>query len=605
MINSTNHEGDEPQVDESSDNGAQLTGTQPFLGRRGLDIAAALGCSLVAFFGAVISIGARPANLGVSWGGDDALPAYAAAKAMLDNGWWTPNPDLGYPYVQDTSSFPTPDWLAFLIIKIFTMLTDNPFSAVNLYFLVGFPATALAGYLLFRYVRISIPVAAILATSFALLPWHFGRFVHVFLANYSFVLIGLLAIAIILRGSLDRPLKTPGTKIALATALTAAVIAGLGGTYMAFFTTIVGGVGLLGQILAGRGIRSSIRSILVLCVVPVTLGLAIIATGVSSVYRVTTPITRGVYESEMYGGQIYSLFRIAPGSLGANLIPEKLRTLTNHAVTGFEGNALNNFVSFAAIIVTAILLLTALASTDVFSRAKTLIEQTRPWLLLFSIALAFFVSTGLGSVFAATISPSIRAWGRLAVVVVAIAMVILGIALTIWQRSRKAHSLFVVVLIGLGVITVLDPIAGQRPLDTAAGRIQQQVMTPYVERAEQVLAPDCPVLEVPITLYPEAPAKERAADYSGLIPYLYSTQLRWSYGALKFTDEGKWLKHNLDKPPAEQVELARQAGFCALQLDMYAFPEAQEADIKATYQSILGPPISTSSNNRWVMFNLN
>ncbi len=526
---------------------------------------------------------------------------------MIEHGWWTPNPDLGYPFVQDSSSFPALDFIALVAVKLLTLLTHNPFISINLYYLIGFPATALAGYLLFRVARVSTWIAAILGTSIALLPWHFERFQHIFLANYSFLLIGLAVIAVVTRGAVDRPWVKPRTKWAFYGSVLAAAIVGLGGSYYAVFTALVGGLALVGQFIAGRRIRDSVRSAVVLLIVPVLLGITVLATKIGAIYAVTDPPTRAPYESELYGGKLYTLFRIAPDSIGADLIPQDLRTLAPYGEpgNGFEGNAFNNAIGLAAVVITCLLLAVALAgSAHEYKRGQSLVELTKRWLFLFVIATGLFVASGFGSVITATLSPLIRAWGRLSVMVIAIALVVLGLVMTAWLISRRARPALYALLAVMTVLTLADPVVNSHHVDTSFGSSLKRNVAPYVATAESRLPSGCPVLELPISLYPEVPPTYRSLDYSGLIPNLYSTDLRWSYGAVKTTDEGQWVKKNLDKPPAEQIALAKKAGFCALQLDMFGYPVADVAGVKATYEKLLGPPISVSNDKRWVMFRL-
>lgn len=575
--------------------------------RRQHDLLAALLCMLVSTAAAVYSTGARPSNLGLIWGRGDATVSYAAAKSIIENGWWTPNPDLGYPFVQDGTSFPAPDFLALWAIKAIGAVTQDPFSAINIYFMLGFPLVAVSGYALLRYAGTGVWIATLLATSLALIPWHFERFAHLFLANYSFLLVGLLVVAVAMKRSLDGPWSETTTKLLVVGASLMAVCVGLGGTYAAAFITLIGGIALAGQFLAGRPIRSSLRSVAALLLVPITLGVALFVVQLSAIYKVTVPISRGAFESELYGGKFYTLFRIAPDSIASGFIPRPLRELAPYGQPGggWEGDAFNNLVTFSAIVVTCLLVLVTLAGTSPkYTRGQSLLERVQPWLLLFVISSALFVATGVGSVIAGALSPQIRSWGRLSIVVIAIALVVLGIALTLWWKSQRGRVALTVLLIGMACVTLADPIVNPHRADVVQGESLEETLQPYVNRAEQQLAANCPVLELPISMYPEEFPIERSADSSELLPYLYSTDLRWSYGGVKTTEEGRWAKKNLEKPPAEQVALAKNAGFCALQLDMFGYPVAAEHEVRATYTKLLGNPISVSSDKRWMMFRL-
>ncbi len=571
------------------------------------DLTALATSAFITLACAVLATNARPSNLGVAWGKGDAIYGYSIAKAMIENGWWTPNPDLGYPYIQDQSSFPTPDFVALGTIKVLSILTGDPFSSINLYYLLGFPLAALAAFVLFRVAGVSTWISAVLSIALALIPWHFERFPHTFLSNYAFALIGLALIALVLREAPDQDRALSRTKWIFFGSIVAAVLVGLGGPYYAAFTIFVGFAAILGQFLAGRRPSDSVRSILIMLTLVITLGFAIVISQLNSLYRVTDPITRQPFESELYGGRLYTFFRIANGSLGAEFIPKPLRDLASRGVSGsaWEGDAFNSIITLAAFGLTCTLLITFLAGgASERLRGRVLFDNIRTWLLLFIITSGIFVSAGAGSVFASSISPTIRAWGRASIMITAITMVVLGISLTyLWGRA-KFRKLLVVVVTALGVLAIVDPVASANRIDIAFGKSLEGNVEPYVAAAEAALKPGCPVLELPISLFPEVPPTERSLDYSGLIPYLYSSELRWSYGAVKTSEEGRWVYDHLKKPPAEQIELAKEAGFCALQLDMFGYPVDKETQVKETYTDLLGAPIAISSDRRWVMFDL-
>lgn len=570
------------------------------------DILAAFACSMIALVSAIWSTGARPANLGLLWHRDDLIPYYAAAKGMIENGWWTPNPDLGFPYVQDTSAFPTPDFIAFAAIKLATVWTNDAFAAVNLYFLLSFPAVALAGFLLLRSARVSIVISAILATSFALLPWHFERLQHLFLANYSFMALGLILVGLAARGSPDRDIEKRKRAALLAAIVVAGVLVGLGGVYYAAFTTMLGGLVLALQFIAGRSLRKSTLSMLTLLVVPFTTAVALVYIKLTATSEATSGIVRETRESLVYGGDLYSLFRVGGDSFGSSLFAERLRELKPLLpIPVREGDAQLNLVAVIAVVVATLILGLGLASLGGrYQRGTTLIRGTGPWILMFVVSLFMFATGGFGAIFSAYLGASIRAWGRMSIGVAAIAFVIFGITLTIWWASRRWRTVCIIVVALIGTVTILDPLLAPSRISFVQGKSLQENLVPYIAAAESVLPANCPVLEVPIGLYPEVKPAERQRYYEDLLPYLYSSDLRWSYGAMQYTAEGRWAKENLDVDPAQQVVLAKRAGFCAVQLDMNGFKPESAEGVRSTYTKLLGPPIAQTANNRWVMFSL-
>lgn len=570
------------------------------------DAIAVIVSSAIAFILAVWSTGARPSNLGIVWHRDDLISYYAAVKGMLENGWWTPNPDLGYPFAQDSSTFPSPDVISFWVLKLFSLVTGNPFASVNLYFLIGFPAVAFAAYFLFRSARISIVVSAILATSFSLLPWHFERLQHLFLANYSFMVVGLILVGLAARGIPDRDMPKVPRRTLFVVSIVAAVFVGLGGVYYAVFTSLVGVIVLAVQFVAGRHFRSSVRSIVILLVVPISTGATLAFIKLTGTTSAISGVVRSPRESLMYGGDLYSLFRVYGNGLGNWFFPARLKELQPLLpIPVAEGDAQLNLVAVVAICIALILVAVALVSMGgEYRRGRVVVQRNTAWLLIFAVSVSVFASGGVGALFTAVLGPSIRAWGRMSIGVAGVALVVLGILLTMWLDSRRFRVLCIAVVALIGIITVLDPVAAPTRIRFPDGKAIQANLGPYVADAEAKLADRCPVLEVPIGLFPEVKPSERQRYYEDLLPYLYSTDLRWSYGGLQYTAEGRWAKEHLDVAPSLQVSLAKRAGFCALQLDTNGFKVEDEASIVSTYTKLLGPPIARTADSRWVMYSL-
>ncbi len=110
----------------------------------------------------------------------------------------------------------------------------------------------------------------------------------------------------------------------------------------------------------------------------------------------------------------------------------------------------------------------------------------------------------------------------------------------------------------------------------------------------------CPILELPLVEFPEVPPVNGMADYSHLWSYLYSSDLRWSYGAVKGTSQGAWGMAVKDDAAVLLAE-AKAAGFCGMQFDTSALANRAElVDELAAF----GLPDLVSSSGRWLYFDL-
>ena len=85
-------------------------------------------------------------------------------KGAIDHGWFLTNPSLGYPFGQSLHDIPHGlDNLNLLVLQVFGWVFGNPFTAVNVFFLLTFVGIAVAAYLVLRRLGVSrFTVAAIL-----------------------------------------------------------------------------------------------------------------------------------------------------------------------------------------------------------------------------------------------------------------------------------------------------------------------------------------------------------------------------------------------------------------------------------------------------------
>ena len=202
------------------------------------ELAWGTSAALVSVLAAAWRVGA-PASLGGLWGHWDYTTVYALARTFAGGGWIGPNEDLGYPFVQDLAGFPSPDFVHLTALKALAVATGDPTIATNLFILLSFAAVAAAGYALLRVVRSPAPLAFALAVSLALVPWHFDRFQHVFLANYSSALLGLILVVAVLSWNLALSGPDRGRPRHLLIGLALACYVGLAGAYYAVFITIL------------------------------------------------------------------------------------------------------------------------------------------------------------------------------------------------------------------------------------------------------------------------------------------------------------------------------------------------------------------------------
>lgn len=581
------------------------SGTVPPVSRRRSRIAwwpdalLTLLVGLVSVLIAMWAMGIRPSNLGVPWGEGDLLAVYAYAENLSRGHWFLINPDLGYPGFQDHGHFPVTDLLSIAQIALLAVLTQSPVLAVNLFTLGTFFTVATAFYLVLRWESVTRPFAAVIAIAFAVLPWHLERAAgHIFLASYMSIPLALFLVGLVARRRLER---TRG-KWVLATAIVAAIAVGANGVYYALMTTMLMGVVLLVTALWPRISLPGWRTILVTVLVPATtIGAVLLNAASTSTASIGESVVRSPSEAYLYGGNTATLFFPAPTTLSGTILSRFLNLGFPNIGNNLEGHALLSSAGVLAILLTcgvAALRWSTLSAVD----PRGAIGRASFWPGLFLLTTAFFAVGGLGALFSHWISSDIRAWGRYSVFVVGIAFLVTGIVLTVWRQSRRRTLRIGSVVLGLGlaVSVIADLSTGAHRMPVEWGRALHLELDEYVAAVEEHTADGCPVLELPLTLFPEGDVINRMTLYSHLWPYVYSDDLRWSYGAMKGTPLGDWGMDARDDPE-ELLVRAREAGFCGLQVDIWAYANLAEA---VDAQGAFGNPDIVSRSGRWAFFDL-
>jgi hypothetical protein len=532
-------------------------------------VAAGTG-SLVA---ALVMLRVSAGQLGQLWGSGDAYFYYQAARTMQRHGWVTWNPEMGAPYWMDLAHFPMPEYRSWGLLRLVLLGVSDPIVALNVLFLAGFALVGACAYLLFiRTVR-HAPLALCLAVLFATLPWHIHRFTHVLIADYSPVPLMLLLAQLLWTGWWQADARRLGL------ALAASAYVGLGGLYYAVFGVLVLAPVLVWRLAARPPWRSAAADLAVVLMVPATLGAAVLAyVSTAQAPAVAATYPRSAIDSWVQAGELRSLVLPWPWVPGEPFL---------------EGWA---FVSIAAAL--AVVLLIGLAIPPIRRRVPAmagLSAEVVPWFRLAAWIL-LWCAPGLGYLIAVVVSPVVRAWGRLTIVLIAIVLVIAGIvARTTLQHLPRVR---VPVLAALVAIMLAQASLDHRALLLPLGTDGRPVAQAYLDDVLEVVPSGCAVLQLPVMDAPEdwSLSRERGMRaYDHMLISTLAPQLQWSFGIIRGTQEwqaaqGRYLG---EVSLAGLLAAARDDGFCAVHVDLVGVSPATAVAVTAR----LGP--SVVAEGRW------
>jgi len=163
-----------------------------------------------------------------------------------------------------------------------------------------------------------------------------------------------------------------------------------------------------------------------------------------------------------------------------------------------------------------------------------------------------------------------RATNRYSIVILALVLLFLARLLTRAHLGRWRIPLAVAIF-GVILVDQIRPAITAREIQDAHNLIIAHES--YFPALEKALPPGAMVFEMPVTQFPENPLPHAGKwrDYEGLIPYIYTKDLRFSYGSNKGRGQEMWQFALMQQPVDKIVQSLSQYGFAAILIDTRFF----------------------------------
>ena len=542
-------------------------------------------------------------KLGSAWGSGDMLSTYVNTENWGLFGFTTGN-HFGYPLGMNLNLFPSIDITQNSFAALVGWITGNPFMGINLLLFLSFPLVAVLAYCSIRLTGLRGPLAVALAVAFTMIPFHFVRGLgHTSLATMYGAVTAVILAQLIGSGRIrhmlfppkDTPTKIRITHYAILAALV--ITTAWSGVYYAAFGLLLMAAAWLWQLATTR------TDTLINLIPIVAVAVVAIAGFIPSLLALQAdpPYAslgeRLPYESVIFAGILAIAVLAAPISrLGGPFVT--YNTEVNQAFGAapqYENATLSNFgtwITMAAIVFIAFALLTR------FRERLGLLS------MLLITTLLFFIPWGANYLFAALVTPQIRAWNRLLPVLL---LLIILMAATIFANLKarnvkitKTYPVLAIAILILGITAVESAWPFITPYRQGAqdGTQITQVSRDYTTAIDQQLPQDCGVLQLPHQVYPENGPTRDFNDYEHFWNSIIDSNKSWSYGAVKNTNAGAWLSALPEVPNSEEVDLLAQAGFCGIHLDTRAFATPAAQRILTNLTDRYGPPTVTAATNQ-------
>jgi phosphoglycerol transferase len=544
----------------------------------------------------------------------DGLFNLVLVKGVMENGWFFNNPDLGAPFGQQLYDFSAlgGDNLQWLIIKAIALFTSSPAEALNAFYFGSFPLMALTAFLVLRMLDVSRAVAVVIAILFSVVPNHlFNGEGHVFLgAAWSVPLACWLVLAVAAGEPLFERRTRPGPRLfawaSRRTMAVAAVCVIVGSTsvyYAAFAVILVMTAAALAAIKRRTG-RALATGAVVTALIAATL-MANLAP--STIYHIdhgpnNLVAKRVPQESEIYALKLVRLF-LPIESHRLDPLAELNRKYVSSAPLPGEGRG----ESLGVVGAVGLAWLMAVVLMTLFGvRFVQGLERHRHAAAAALVAFLVGTTGGISALFSYVVSPQLRGWNRISIFIAFFALIAVALGLEELRRRLKARArpawILGVPLAGVLILGWLDQTSSAVVPPYEEIKVQYRNDKDFVAAIERRLPRDAAVFQLPYIPFPEAVVPARMIDYDEFRGYVHSTDLRWSYGAMKGRPTD-WEAELADEPVGQIVPAVAAAGFSGIYVDRFGYGD-NGAGVERGIARIARTPPFASADNRLAFFDL-
>lgn len=572
---------------------------------RQFGLAALASILSVLIAGMVLGPGAWQLQYPYSYSGD-GLSHGLLIKTVVDSGWYLNLSGVGAPYSSSFLSYPIDEGFHVVLIRILGWMTSSYAATFNLFYLLGFALTAGASYFVMRSFRVNEALAVSGAIVYSIIPFHFLRLEHLFLA--SFVAIPLaagLAYHAWLAANEPHPIvQQRGRKLAL---YFSAVVVGSAGVYYAAFACMLLSVSAGSAWMARRTIRAVRPACGWIAVILATVLLNLaphmmhsLKSGNSS----AAVTTRSAAESELYSLRPMLLLLPTPthrSKLLADIGDRYTKTmlLVNENRTAALGT-LGSIGFLAAFLIAWRRLMSNSAEKNDFRSAKL-------WLATQSLA-TLMIGTfgGFGALFAFFVTPALRGYNRISVVISFLAITIFFLLLQqlIERRvsARRSAIAMVIAAMATCAFAVWDQTSNASKLAIDQTAAVWQSDKKFVQSIEARNKADSSFLVWPFLGFPERPPLHEEG-YNGMLRLpLQAASSRWSYGAMAGSTADQWLTALTQLPLPVVVPIAAKSGFAGIVVVRRALKDGGR-EVDSVLTAMLGSP-SVSDDGSFASYRL-
>jgi len=504
---------------------------------------------------------------------DGLSHAWMAQRAI--EGWIFENPRSGYPFGSNFMDYPGSDSGNLLILKLLGLFVTDYHSALNLFFLLSFPATFIATFCVLISIGLNKPLSFSASILFVFQSFHFTRLEHMFYLWYFVVpLFYYVGFMTLLPTSISpRFFKKYWILLFLLFIALASF-----GVYYALFGIIIISTATLASFARHGSFNSMYPGLIAILFVIIGVLMNIGPNMLHKKINGTNPevAIRSSTEAEIYGFKFMQLIMPRVGHRNAKLNKISREYNSRSPLINENQTASIGFVASIGFLVLCLILLAKLSGRNVDDRLAFLA-------LLIFILFMFGTIGGLGSLFSSTISSSIRGWNRISIFIAFGALTGTFLFIQIFTNryfSKNSQTILILVSILICIFGLYDQTAKADKysiLQTKKSFLQDR---DFVRQIENSLPKGSAVYQLPYVKFPEGEPVNKVQIYDLVSGFLHSKNLKWSFGGMKGREGDLFYRALSVEPIEKQLEVIKKLGFSGIYIDRRGYVDSANALIE-------------------------
>jgi phosphoglycerol transferase len=537
----------------------------------------------------------------------DTLDILKRFKLLL-TGDWIPgslpqSTNLGAPYSYYDGDFPQPIPGQLLFQKITAASIGNIFAAFNIYIILSFYLAAFSMHWVLKKFNTPLPLSIALSIVFTFLPFHYLRIMHTNYVQYFYL-------PIIIYLMLKIWEKTPiffeefngklQVRINMGNVAKIGVI-GFFATWNFYYTFFLTALAIVSTVSATFKNKSPAHAI----------------SGLIFTACLLAPFAASYYPYIDFNNEYTANELVAqrdPGqSIGAGLVIADLALPVN----GHRIESLNEIRDLYN--KTTPLKLAAGASTVgaittvgfllliIFSFIDAPTNKIKSLASLNLACLIIAVPGGLGSLFAYLVSPQIREYGRISIIICTLAIFVIALCwIELSKKIKCADKVILILAPTILMLAIYDQIPPQHKIGLNVSDIKAfNSDKNFISNIESILTKkDARVFQLPYICWPECIAPGFGwSPYPHVIGYLHSKSMKWSYGGVRGRISDQWYSGIAKLKTENMISALKVSGFSGIYIDRRGYTD-KAALLESEIQSITHTPPIVSPDGKKAFFQI-